>query len=412
MRTPEGKTLHECVVDSDAQGIQALLAAGADPDAVDADGRAPLHLAASRSRWPKTTVNELLRCGADPGLRDHRGRTAEALVREQLLEILQKLPAKYGVALQDRFLPDEYPNERIRDDWARAHGVWQILRLALTRQFLRAADPALELADADGFTSLHLAAQDNDADAIQRRIDAGVSVHRKNRDGATPLMCAAAAGSAAAVRTLARYDRGWHERTNPADSNTVHLAALSGSPATLEAVLEAAALEAASRKSETLLADLCGHINGDYRTPLDYALRTPGAASASRMARALVAHGAEVSSRQVQRAAHSGLVGLCSEWLRDHPVAPDDYILIAAVHSQSFDTVRVVLDARKAQGWSCEPSSEGPTPQMVARTLVRAAEGVGPHGMAVAIQEALEEAEGSPPAARPAPEAPAPEAGM
>lgn len=79
---PQGNTpLHAAIAGRrELPVITALLAAGSDAGAVDAQGYTPLHLAASRG---DVAVAELLMaCGADPGVRTGDGRLASDLARE------------------------------------------------------------------------------------------------------------------------------------------------------------------------------------------------------------------------------------------------------------------------------------------------------------------------------------------
>ncbi len=67
-----------------------LLAAGADPNAADTKGRAPLHLAAAR-RYPAEVVEALLAAGADSSRPDAQGRSPRDLSREKASRKLQAL---------------------------------------------------------------------------------------------------------------------------------------------------------------------------------------------------------------------------------------------------------------------------------------------------------------------------------
>lgn len=76
-----GRTaLHHAVQRAELSMVEALLAAGADPDAADAQGNTPLHLLAMRRRSDAEVAiaRALLDAGADGRLRNARGRTALA----------------------------------------------------------------------------------------------------------------------------------------------------------------------------------------------------------------------------------------------------------------------------------------------------------------------------------------------
>jgi uncharacterized protein len=61
--------------------VAALLAAGASPSVCDAQGYAPLHLAASRG--DRAMVTLLLACGADAAVRTTNGRLASDIAEER-----------------------------------------------------------------------------------------------------------------------------------------------------------------------------------------------------------------------------------------------------------------------------------------------------------------------------------------
>ncbi|QTQ39008.1 Ankyrin repeat domain-containing protein [Aromatoleum petrolei] len=74
-----GRTaLHHAAQRGDREGVDALLAAGARPDAVDAAGNAPMHLVAMRRRMDSDVaiVESLIKAGTDARLRNAKGRTA------------------------------------------------------------------------------------------------------------------------------------------------------------------------------------------------------------------------------------------------------------------------------------------------------------------------------------------------
>lgn len=72
--------LHLAAMNPDAGAMQALLAAGANPNARDNDGATPLHMAAYASRPGHARM--LLEAGADPQARTDNGRDATAMARK------------------------------------------------------------------------------------------------------------------------------------------------------------------------------------------------------------------------------------------------------------------------------------------------------------------------------------------
>lgn len=70
-----------------------LLAAGADPNPADAQGRTPLHVAAAR-RYPAEVVEALLTAGADPERRDSKGHSVRDVARQKASRKVQALLAE------------------------------------------------------------------------------------------------------------------------------------------------------------------------------------------------------------------------------------------------------------------------------------------------------------------------------
>ena len=78
-RDSDGMTaLHWAVVAHHPEAVKALLAAGADANAVDHFGYTPLLYAATMDFGDAETMTILLKAGADPGIKDKKGETALA----------------------------------------------------------------------------------------------------------------------------------------------------------------------------------------------------------------------------------------------------------------------------------------------------------------------------------------------
>lgn len=81
VRTPLGATpLHYAAMNADPGALQALLAAGANPNARDGEGRTPLHMAAFATRTANARL--LLRAGADPQAKTDAGRDVLSMARK------------------------------------------------------------------------------------------------------------------------------------------------------------------------------------------------------------------------------------------------------------------------------------------------------------------------------------------
>ena len=81
LRTALGSTpLHIAAMNPDTSALQALIAAGADPNARDNEGATPLHMAAYASRAMHSRL--LLEAGADPLAKTDNGRDAGSMARK------------------------------------------------------------------------------------------------------------------------------------------------------------------------------------------------------------------------------------------------------------------------------------------------------------------------------------------
>lgn len=88
--------LHWAVVTHHSDAVQALLAAGADVNAVDRFGYTPLLYAATLDFGDAATAEVLLQAGADPNITNKEGKTPLVQAREYpyIRAALEKASAK------------------------------------------------------------------------------------------------------------------------------------------------------------------------------------------------------------------------------------------------------------------------------------------------------------------------------
>ena len=227
--------------------IVALLEAGANLDARDSSGRTALHAAAASTAMGNTAaaaaIAVLLEAGADPTALDDSGLTAlQSAPAEGSVLMMALLDAHAGRNVVDPNAHDRFGytalhaaaranSRRLIEALVRAgadvdaldnDGHTPLLVAAGARRegdinappatfnpaaitALAAAGADLEVRNANGFTSLHLAAVRNEIAVIPALLEAGASMEPLGRRGSTVLESAMAERNTAAIEILARF---------------------------------------------------------------------------------------------------------------------------------------------------------------------------------------------------------------
>lgn len=186
----KGVVLHKAIQDGHAELVNYLLASGASPHARNLLGlSAPLHFAAFCGR--DESVTPLLLKGADIDARDGEGCTPLiwAASQEHLSVVKTLLAAGANTNMRDS------SSGYSALDYAVAGGYEDIMKALIAR----GADMH---AGYGGATALHVAALNDQADAVHVLVEAGANTDVKTGDGRTPLSCAAAFGSCKAMLAL------------------------------------------------------------------------------------------------------------------------------------------------------------------------------------------------------------------
>ncbi len=195
--------------------LERLLAAGANPRAVTAEGRTPLHYAvqfgwysSKTAGWP-AGVERLLAAGADPHQPDAEGVTPLQLAEQQGQGALAAL---LQAPVSPRALEMDY-------GWTALHQAAQRADRAGVAQLLtQGHDPNLRTYY--GETALHQAVQGQDVALVELLVQAGADLEAQTSYGYTALHLAARTGSVPVVSALlaAGADRG--HRTDDDDGLT------------------------------------------------------------------------------------------------------------------------------------------------------------------------------------------------
>lgn len=191
----------EAIADSVVDLALKLLEAGADPGAQGARGQTPLHAAAAYTT--PVLVQALLDAGADPGVRSEwSGSPLHEAALHGTPEVIARLVAA-GAEVNGRIENGPSPlhiavlrgtlNESRQADTP----PWRLAAAALIEA---GADPNLR--DAKGDTPLHLAGLVFDTALVSLLADAGADVNARNDRGETPLVAARSHANVPVARKL------------------------------------------------------------------------------------------------------------------------------------------------------------------------------------------------------------------
>ncbi len=190
-----------CMQAIDIKRIEALLAAGANPNAVDRNGTPPLVYAVCRGRYGSLDiVKVLLKNGADPNIEygDRQSALTSAIAREHLgtIEALIAAGAKEVSFDQTKIDQDLLDNSYFQNDDIKA-------RIAL----IRGANPNFK--GFDGQTALTRAVQGFNEQHVARLLGQGADCSITDDEGSTALMYAAGRGkpNPKVLRLLLRHGK-------------------------------------------------------------------------------------------------------------------------------------------------------------------------------------------------------------
>lgn len=197
----QDKALQDAADRKDVKAAAAAIAAGADVNARDKHGRAPLHLAIVRRS--KTLVKKLLEAGADPRLPDGKGQIPLTLLTQHLRDV------KLAALLVDRGAQVDEPDQQQYSGRTPLHYAVKYAKLDLAQWLLdHGAD--LEAKDVDhGETPLLMLCRSESGVMSKTELanarwlmERGADLHATGEGGQTILHLAGASADAVFLREL------------------------------------------------------------------------------------------------------------------------------------------------------------------------------------------------------------------
>ncbi|KNC46491.1 uncharacterized protein AMSG_02926 [Thecamonas trahens ATCC 50062] len=222
--------------------VDALIAAGADVNARNSDGRTPLHAAAFAGA--SHVVARLIAAGADVRVRDADGASPMDCALRGGVKQRDALAAALGRELTDA--DTSRRNVLGADAGSPEFRLWsaaQVGALDVVRSLVEVEHVDCGVADADGVTAMHFAASGGHVDVLDYLLGHHATVNCVSHAGVVPLHLAAAAGHLPATRLLLDASVGSAEYAKNAPDNLgrtpLHMAAWEGHFDVVAALLDA-----------------------------------------------------------------------------------------------------------------------------------------------------------------------------
>lgn len=216
--------------------INLLLDYGSDIDFQDADGRTPFMAAALRGQ--ADIVATLLARGADPDAVDDNGKNILHRMASEVPPTVKWNPDMLSLILSKAKNLEHRDNDRRTPLlWAAAKGSTQLAGALLPAKGKKLAN----IADTNdqGHTALHLAARNDQPAMIKLLLNSGANIEARSDGGWTPLLMAAEAGSEAAIDALLTHTQSANINARTSSGMTaLHWAAENGKLAAVQRILK------------------------------------------------------------------------------------------------------------------------------------------------------------------------------